>query len=291
MTAHGSNVIAVPVFQTRREVVARPAQLLKVTEVSPGKYNFDFSDVRRFIDMSKHTGMEYFEFLHMWLYWGVREPIHVYQQQGGEYKLLWPTATPPTTGVYRNFLEQYLPALRNFLDEEHLPPDRTFFHVSDEPPGETLENYKRARALLKELAPWMKVMDALSDVQYGKQHITDIPVVILESAQNYIDAGIPHWVYYCTEPRDDYFNRFYDTPLATIRLSGFLFYHLGWKMPSRKAPAEIGQVSPMVIRLLSIQGRMGLSILFDGKSSRNRFRITQCCRPLVSSQTQLCWQI
>jgi hypothetical protein len=229
MTAHGSNVIAVPVFQTRREVVARPAQLLKVTEISPGKYSFDFSDVRRFIDMGKRSGMEYFEFPHMWLYWGVREPIHVYQQQGDQYKLLWPTATPPTTGVYRDFLEQYLPALRKFLDEEQLLPDRTFFHVSDEPPGETLENYKRARALLKELAPWMKVMDALSDIQYGKQHITDMPVVILESAQNYIDAGIPHWVYYCTGPRGDYLNRFYDTPLATVRMSGFLFYHLGAK--------------------------------------------------------------
>ena len=229
MTAHGSNVIAVPMFQTRREVVARPAQLLKVTEVSPGKYSFDFSDVRRFIDMSKSVGMQYFEFPHLWLYWGVREPIHVYQRNGDQYKLLWPTATPPTTGVYRNFLEQFLPELRKFLDEEHLPPDRTFFHVSDEPPGETLDNYKRARALLKELAPWMKVMDALSDIRYGKQHITDMPVVILDSAQSYIDAGIPHWVYYCTGPRGDYLNRFYDTPLATIRMSGWLFYRLGAK--------------------------------------------------------------
>jgi len=228
MTAHGSNVIAVPVFQTRREVVPRPAQLLKVTEISPGKYSFDFSDVRRFIEMGKHAGMEYFEFPHMWLYWGVREPIHVYQCVGDEYKLLWPTKTDPTTGVYRGFLEQYLPALRKFLDEEHLDPDHTFFHVSDEPgSGEELENYKRARALLRELAPWMKTMDALSDVEYGKQHITDIPVPILQSAQKYIDAGIPHWVYYCTGPRGDYLNRFYDTPLATIRMSGWLFYHLG----------------------------------------------------------------
>lgn len=147
MTAHGSNVIAVPVFQTRREVVPRPAQLLKVTEISPGKYSFDFGDVRRFIYMGKRTGMEYFEFPHLWLYWGVREPIHVYQGEGDHYKLLWPTATPPATGVYRNFLEQFLPALRKFLDEEHLAPDPTFFHVSDEPgSGEDLENYKRARA-------------------------------------------------------------------------------------------------------------------------------------------------
>lgn len=122
-----------------------------------------------------------------------------------------------------------MPELRKFLDEEHLSPDRTLFYVSDEPPGETLDNYKRARALLKELAPWMKVMDALSDIRYGKQHITDMPVVILDSAQNYIDAGIPHWVYYCIGPRGDYLNRLYDTPLATIRMSEWLFYRLGAK--------------------------------------------------------------
>jgi len=52
MTAHGSNVIMVPVFHTRREVVQRPPQLLKVQEVSPGKYEFDFSDVDRFIARS-----------------------------------------------------------------------------------------------------------------------------------------------------------------------------------------------------------------------------------------------
>ena len=104
-----------PDVQTRREVVARPAQLLKVTEVSPGKYSFDFSDVRRFIDMGKSVGMQYFEFPHLWLYWGVREPIHVYQREGDQYKLLWPTETAPTTGVYRNFWSSSCPPFESFL--------------------------------------------------------------------------------------------------------------------------------------------------------------------------------
>lgn len=230
MTAHGSNVIMVPIFHTRREVVPRPPQLLKVMEVSPGKYQFDFSDVRRFIEMAKRSGMEYFEFPHLWLYWGVKNPIHVYRQDGDHWSLLWPTESDATTGVFRTFLEQYLPALRRFLDEEHLPADRTFFHVSDEPgSGEQFENYKKARALLKELAPWMKVMDALSDIQYGRQGVTDIPVPILSSAQPYIDDGIPHWVYFCTGPRGKYLNRLFDTPLPKIRMSGWLFYRLGAK--------------------------------------------------------------
>ncbi|HWR13570.1 MAG TPA: DUF4091 domain-containing protein [Terriglobales bacterium] len=228
MADHGSNMIMVPVFHTRREVVPRPPQLLRVTEITPGKYEFDFSEVHRFIEMAKRSGIEYFEFPHLWLYWGVRNPVHVYQFKGNQWTLLWPTESEPTTGVFRGFLEQYLPALRKFLDQEGLPPERTFFHVSDEPgSGEQFENYKRARALLKELAPWMKVMDALSDVEYGRQGVTDFPVPILSSAQKYIDAKIPHWVYFCTGPRGNYLNRLYDTPLPKIRMSGFVLYRLG----------------------------------------------------------------
>ena len=228
MTAHGSNVIMVPIFHTRREVVKRPPQLLKVREVSPGKYEFDFTDVHRFVAMAKRSGIQYFEFPHLWQYWEVKHPINVYRQDGDQWSLLWPTNSPATTGVFPTFLAQYLPALRRFLEEEGLPADHCFFHVSDEPgSGEVFENYKRARSLLKALAPWMKVMDALSTLEYGKQGVTDIPVPILPSAKAFMDAGIPHWVYFCTGPRGSYLNRLFDTPLAKIRMSGWLFYRLG----------------------------------------------------------------
>lgn len=226
MVNHGSNVVWVPVFHTRKEIVPRPSQLLKVKETTPGHYEFDFTDVRRFVDMAKKAGFEYFEFPHFWLYWGVRNPIHVYRLEGDKWSLLWPTDVPATTGVFRTFLEQYLPALQQFLKEEQIL-DRSYFHVSDEPGGdEHVTNYRKARALLRELAPWMKVMDALSDIQYGKEGLTDIPVPLLPAAEAYRKEGIPHWVYFCTGPRGKYLNRLFDTPLAKIRMSGWLFYRL-----------------------------------------------------------------
>jgi hypothetical protein len=227
MVSHGSNTILVPVFHMRREVVTRPPQMLKVTMPQPGRYEFDFSDILRFVKMAQRCGMEYFEFPHLWLYWGVRNPIHVYRRDGERWSLFWPTETEATGETYRNFLKQFLPALHNFLTQERIL-ERSFFHLSDEPHGdEHFNNYRKARALLKELAPWMKVMDALSEVRYGKVGLTDIPIPILNSAQGYIEAGIPHWVYYCTSPRGQYLNRFFDTPLAKIRMSGWLFYRLG----------------------------------------------------------------
>jgi hypothetical protein len=70
----------------------------------------------------------------------------------------------------------------------------------------------------------MKVMDALSDIRYGRQGLTDIPVPQLGSAHKYIKENIPHWVYYCCEPTGPWLNRFQDTPLPKIRMAGFLFY-------------------------------------------------------------------
>jgi hypothetical protein len=89
-----------------------------------------------------------------------------------------------------------------------------------------LEDCRRAREVLRELAPWMKVRDALSDVRYGREGLTDFPIPLVSAAQAYRDAGIPHWVYFCCAPQGPWINRFLDTPLAKIRMSGWLFYRL-----------------------------------------------------------------
>jgi hypothetical protein len=72
-------------------------------------------------------------------------------------------------------------------------------------------------------------MDALSDIRYGRQRLTDMPIPQLGAAQAYIDAGIPHWVYFCCSPKGNWLNRFLDTPLPKVRMSGWLFYRLGAK--------------------------------------------------------------
>ncbi len=229
MLAHGSDVVYVPIFFDRRETFKRPCQLLIVDEPSPGKYTFDFSRVKRFLDMSKEIGFKEFEWSHLWIYWGVENPVRIYRKQGEEQVMLWPPDISGFSDTFLNFLKQFLPQFESFLRAEGVL-DHSYFHLSDEPGGgQHIANYKRARQILRDLAPWMKVMDALSDIEYGKQGLTDMPIPIVSSAQNYIDAGIPHWVYYCCAPTGPWLNRFMDTPLPKIRMSGFLFYHLGAK--------------------------------------------------------------
>lgn len=227
LKAHGSDVIMLPLYDNRKQRVPDPPQLLGISEPAPGRYEFDWRPIHRFVEVAKRNGMEYFEIPHLWLYWQVKHPVYIYKQEGGRYIPLWPSDAPATTGPYKTFLEQFLPSLHSFLKREEIL-DHTFIHVSDEPGGEVVANYRAARALLEELAPWTKgkILDALSDIRYGKEGLVEHPVVLLPSAEAYRKAGIPHWVYFCTGPRGKYLNRFFDTPLAKTRMAGFLFYRL-----------------------------------------------------------------
>jgi hypothetical protein len=229
MLEHGSDVVFIPIFFERRETFKRPCQLLIVNETAPGKYEFDFSLVKRFLGMSKQIGFKQFEWQHFWIYWGVENPMRIYKKEGDKYVMLWDPTISGFSDTYVSFLKQFLPEFHKFLTKEGVL-DGSYFHLSDEPGGgQHVINYRRARGILREIAPWMKVMDALSDIEYGKEGLTDIPIPIVSSAQAYIDAKIPHWVYYCCAPQGNWLNRFMDTPLPKIRMSGMVFYRLGAK--------------------------------------------------------------
>jgi hypothetical protein len=226
MWDHGSDVMPVPLLVARRETFKRPCQLLDVTETSPGEYDFDWTRTKRFIDMCREIGFREFEWSHLWIYWGAENPVRVYTRKGDEFVMLWPPDISGFSDVFLDFLDQFLPAFHEFLVKEDLL-DGAYFHLSDEPgEGRHIENYRKARAILREKAPWMrgKVMDALSSIEYGREGLTDIPIPLVASAQAYIDAGIPHWVYYCCQPTGPWLNRFLDTPLTKIRMSGWLFH-------------------------------------------------------------------
>ena len=79
---------------------------------------------------------------------------------------------------------------------------------------------------MRKLAPWMKVMDALSQIGFAKERPVDVPIPTIETAPNFVKAGCPAWCYLCCGPRGAYVNRLMDTPLIKIGISGMLFYRL-----------------------------------------------------------------
>ncbi|NLF23086.1 MAG: DUF4091 domain-containing protein [Lentisphaerae bacterium] len=222
---HGQNVLYVPVFTPPLDGVKSPSQLLRVARAGRDRYRFDWRDVRRYIRLAREQGITHFEWCHPFTQWGVRHAIRIYEGQGAGEKLLWPADTGATSPTYRRFLEQYLPALKRFLDAEGIR-DVSFFHVSDEPHGEEmLANYQAARALLRELAPWMSCMDAVSQIEYARvPGMIDRPIPSISVAPDFVAEQIPCWCYYCCGPRGKYLNHLFDTPLAVIAMHGLLFY-------------------------------------------------------------------
>jgi len=221
---HGQDTLYVPVFTPPLDGVKRPTQLLRVRRPAPDVYEFDWQDVRRYIRLAARHGITYYEWCHLFTQWGAEHPLRVYEGQGREEKLLWDPGLPSASPTFRTFLAQFLPELRRFLTEEQIL-ERSFFHLSDEPHGEQhLKNYRQARAVLRELAPWMKVMDALSDPTFAQQGLTDMPIASIQTALDFVRKGIPCWVYYAVGPRGKYLNRLLDTPLAKIGMHGFLYY-------------------------------------------------------------------
>lgn len=222
---HGSGQY-VPIFTPPTDGVKRPHQLLKVNKRSDGRYEFDFSDVRKWILLARSSGARYFEWTHLFTQWGAKNAIRVYRSNQDPASLLWPPETEATSPVYKDFLAQFLPRFYEFLVSEGLL-ECSLFHISDEPHGEEhLENYRRAREMVRELAPWMKTCDALGDVRFARENLTDVPIAIISTAMQFADEGYETMVYFCCGPRGKYLNRLMDTPLAKIRMSGWLFHKL-----------------------------------------------------------------
>ncbi|HOF87014.1 MAG TPA: DUF4091 domain-containing protein, partial [Armatimonadota bacterium] len=214
----------VPVFTPPLDGVKRPTQLLHVTREGE-TYRFDWAPVRRWIAAAQAAGLTRFEWTHLFTQWGARHAIRVYEGHDGP--LLWAPETDATSDTYRNFLAQFLPQLHGFLTEAGLL-ERSFFHVSDEPHGEEhLANYRAARALLHALAPWMRTMDALSEIAFARQGLTDVPIPSISTAMDFLAEGFPAWAYFCCGPRGRFLNRLFDTPLPKIAMSGWLFYRTG----------------------------------------------------------------
>ena len=242
LVEHGQDTIYAPVFTPPLDGVKRPTQLLKVTRAGTGTYAFDWEDVKRYTDLATACGIRNFEWTHFFTQWGVKHAIRIYEEQGVSERLLWPAETGATSDTYRTFLKQFLDEFKVFLDRENLL-ERSFFHVSDEPHGEEARgNYIEARNMLRELAPWIKTMDALSEIEYGRQQLTDMPIPSIRVTKQYHDEGIPCFTYFCCGPRGKYINRLLDTPLIKQRMLGWLcfrfevlgFLHWGYNYWQRR---------------------------------------------------------
>ena len=205
-----------------------PAQLVRVDELAPGEYRFDFTDLRRWLRLCESHGIRGVEVAHLFTQWGAEKTPAVYADGPDGSKRIFGWDVPATDPRYRAFLNQLLPQLCAVLDRERRP-EEIVFHVSDEPHGrEQLASYLAAKAVVSDLLAGRRIVDALSDYEYYASGAVPIPVVATDALTPFL-AERPDelWAYYCVGQHRDVANRFMSMPSARNRVIGHQLFAFG----------------------------------------------------------------
>ncbi len=223
----GINMILTPTLSPALDTLvgtSRPCtQLVKITKEG-NKYSFDFTLLQRWIDICLKHNIKYFENAHLFSQWGAgySPNITVYENGIAENKFGW--HVPSKDPSYKEFLEQYLPALTNYLREQNIL-DKTFFHISDEPTNQHLENYTYAYNTVKPLICGRPIMDAISHIEFYDTGMIDTPVTITSALPDFLERNIENqWAYYCCVPHEKVGNRFLSMPSYRNRILGLQLY-------------------------------------------------------------------
>ncbi len=224
---NGINLLLTPVFtpplDTRIGGERTTNQLIDVT-VTNGVYTFGFDKLDRWVDMCDRVGIKYFEISHLFTQWGAGHAPKVMATVDGVYQRIFGWDTDATGEAYSRFLRTFLPA---FLAHMKARGDdrRCYFHISDEPHGEQMAQYKASKAVVADILEGYPVMDALSDYTFYCEGVVTMPIPSNNHIQPFIEGGVPNlWTYYCCGQCVDVSNRLIAMPAWRTRCIGMQFY-------------------------------------------------------------------
>ena len=192
-------------------------QLVDIT-VEDGRYRFDMTKAKRWIDMCKRCGVEYYEVAHLFTQWGSQHAPKIIATVDGVAQRIFGWETDSQSAEYRAFLESYLPALDQLFREEGVAGN-VRWHISDEPSEDNLPFYLAGKELVQRVLPHAIIIDALEDVQFYTRGVVEHPVAPVHTADDFLQAGVQGlWLYYSC---DDYIrmcNHFIAMPSARCRI-------------------------------------------------------------------------
>lgn len=199
----GINMILTPIFtpplDTRFGCERPTVQLIDVTR-EKGSYRFDFSKLDRFIEMCLAVGAEYFEMAHLFTQWGAAHAPKIMATENGEYKRIFGWETDAAGETYQAFLHALLPTLIAHLKERGVDK-RCYWHISDEPNGDQIADYKRAKAIVE---PYLKdyvIMDAISEYSFYADGILETPIPRDLAIKPFLEHRVSDlWTYFCMRP-------------------------------------------------------------------------------------------
>ena len=228
----GNNTLLTPVFTPALDTYIggeRPTvQLVGVARDADGIYTFDFSLLTRFMDMADRLGVKYFEIAHFFTQWGAAHAPKVMATTPNGYERIFGWDTDATGEDYTPFIRQFITELLDFLKARG-DDKRCFFHISDEPNIDHLEQYMKSKNSILDLLEGYVIMDALSNVDFYREGIIKNPIPCNNHIDPFLEAFAEEgreglWTYYCCGQNRHVSNRFFGSPGARTRYIGTQFY-------------------------------------------------------------------
>lgn len=223
----GINMILTPVITPPLDTEigeARPCVQLVGIKKTGDKYEFDFSLLKRWFTVCKKNGIDNYEISHLFSQGGLEYSPNIMIEENGVkgYKFGWHVTA--RAKEYKEFLEQFIPALISFFKEEGVK-DKCWFHISDEPALEHLDNYKYAYDIIKPLIDGCRTFDALSDYDFVKTGLVQTPVTSLDHIDPFIENPVEYqWGYYCCGQNNLVSNKYLSMPSYRNRILGLQIY-------------------------------------------------------------------
>ncbi len=223
----GMNTIFTPIFtpplDTQINGERKTVQLVGIKK-DGDRYSFNFDLLEKWVEICKRHNFKYFEMAHLFTQWGAKCcPKIVVEIDGKEVKEFgWHVEA--MSDLYKNFLSQFLPALTEKLRELRIA-EYTYFHISDEPNENYLENYKAAKEFVAPYLKGFKIIDALSSIEFYKKGLVDIPIPCNDHIGPFLNEPIDErWTYYCCVQTKKVSNRFFAMPSYRNRAIGLQMF-------------------------------------------------------------------
>lgn len=225
---NGINMILTPVFTPELDTYIdgerMTTQLLDITVVGKDKYEFGFEKMHRWFDLCQKVGVEYYEIPHFFTQWGAKHAPKIIATVNGKEKKIFGWESDSCGEEYEKFLSQMLPAIVKFLEERGVA-EKTYFHVSDEPHGDQLEQYMRCKNLIKPYLKDYPICDALSDYAFYASGASEKPIPAIGCINPFIEHNVPDlWAYYCGDSGYNITGRMFAMPLGRTRILGVQFW-------------------------------------------------------------------
>lgn len=225
---YGVNTLLTPVLTPPLDTYVggeRPTMQLVGVKRDNGVYSFDFSLLRRWVEMCDRLGIKYLEISHLFTQWGAKAAPKVMATVDGEYKRIFGWDTAATGEEYAGFLQQFIPAFLECMKGLDGADRRCLFHVSDEPNAEQLDNYLAAKSVVAPLLEGYPIIDALSSYDFYSKGIVENPVTSIQHIEPFIENNVENlWGYYCVCEGKEVSNRFIAMPSHRNRIIGTQIY-------------------------------------------------------------------